>query len=65
MLTAVVLALSFALLATVFALCREVRVRRALERLLRHLMSQFRRKSHEATADDARRAQPDRDDRLR
>jgi hypothetical protein len=64
MFTAAVLALSFSLLATVLALCREVRVRRALERLLRHLLSHFRRNSHEATDTDAHRRQLDRDDRL-
>jgi hypothetical protein len=37
----VVLFLSFALLLTALALAREVRIRRALERLLRRLLARF------------------------
>jgi hypothetical protein len=65
MFTAVILALSFALLATVLALGREVRLRRALERLLRHLLSHFRSNSHEAPGTDSGHSRSDRDGRLR
>ena len=61
---AVILALSFALLATVFALYREVRFRRAFERLLRYLLSHLRRNLHEASPADSDRDQFRHDDRL-
>ena len=64
MFSAVILALSFALLAAVFALCREVRLRRALERLLRYLLSHLWRNLHEASTADSDRDQFLHDDRL-
>ncbi len=45
-------ALSFALLLSIAALCREVRLRRALQELVRRLISYLRRSAHEASPVD-------------
>lgn len=41
-------ALSFALLLAIAALCREVRLRRALQEVIRRLIAYLRRNAHEA-----------------
>ena len=47
-------ALSFALLLAIAALCREVRLRRALQEIVRRLVAYLKRTAHEAHAvDDA------------
>lgn len=59
-------ALSFALLLTVAALCREVRLRRALQELLRRLFTLWRTRPHEKTRlRDVVRRTGQRDRRLR
>ena len=45
-------ALSFALLLAIAALCREVRLRRALQEVVRRLVACLRRTAHEAHALD-------------
>ena len=40
-------ALSFALMLAIAALCREVRLRRAVQEIVRRLVSYFRRTAHE------------------
>ena len=43
-------ALSFALVLAIAALCREVRLRRALQELVRRLVSYLKGKAHEAVS---------------
>ena len=50
------LALSFALLLAVVALTREIRLRRALQRLVRQLLSLWRSRAHETPVDVAGRS---------
>jgi hypothetical protein len=45
-----VVALSFALVLAIAALCREVRLRRALQELVRRLVSYLKGKAHEAVS---------------
>jgi hypothetical protein len=62
----IIAALAFALAATVLALCREVRVRKALERLLQLVLNRWRShasKSHTLDRDSVDRLD-DRDERL-
>ncbi len=47
-----VVALSFALLLAIAALCREVRLRRALQELVRRLVAYLKRNVHEARCED-------------
>lgn len=47
-----VVALSFALLLAIAALCREVRLRRALQELVRRLVSYLKGRAHEASSPD-------------
>ena len=47
--------LSFALLLAVVMLCHEIRLRRALQRLVRQLLSLWRSRAHETDVD----ARPD------
>ena len=50
-----IVSLSFALLLAIAILCREVRLRRALQELVRRLVAYLKRTHHEAHAvDDAR-----------
>ncbi len=49
------LALSFALLLAIATLAREIRLRRALQRLVRQLLSLWRSRAHETDVD----ARPD------
>ena len=53
-----IVALSFALVLAIAVLCREVRLRRALQELVRRLVAYLKRSRHEARpVDDA--ADPD------
>lgn len=47
-----VVALSFALLLATAALCREVRLRRALQELVRRLVAYLKRNAYEAHSED-------------
>jgi hypothetical protein len=47
-----VVALSFALLLAIAALCREVRLRRALQELVRRLVTYLKGRAHEAVSLD-------------
>jgi hypothetical protein len=55
----VIAVLAFALVATVLALCREMRLRRALERLLQIVLNRWR--SHVSKSHTADRDPVDRD----
>jgi hypothetical protein len=60
MTTALLVALAFALVASVFALGREMRLRKALQKLLRVLMSRWRTHvSRTQTPDPVDRLDPD------
>jgi hypothetical protein len=59
----VLAAMSFALLAAAVALVREVRLRRALQQLVRRLLNLWRRQ-HEDLSDRSDRAGPGDDGRL-
>ena len=47
-------ALAFALLLSIAALCREVKFRRALQSLVRRIVTHWRTNQHEAPLDSAR-----------
>lgn len=52
--SALIVALAFALLLAIASLCREVRLRRALQELVRRLVAYLRGNSHETPAADER-----------
>jgi hypothetical protein len=48
-------ALSFALVLAIAALCREVRLRRAVQEIVRRLVAYFRSTAHETRPEDTAR----------
>jgi len=63
MTSTLIVAMSFALLLAVAALCREVRLRRALQEIVRRLVAYLKRTAHEAHSVDDSAAPDDADDR--
>jgi hypothetical protein len=65
MTSTLIVAMSFALLLAVAALCREVRLRRALQEIVRRLVAYIKRTAHEAHRVDATADAPDNSDDCR
>ena len=64
MTSTLIVAMSFALLLAVAALCREVRLRRALQEIVRRLVAYIKRTAHDAhSVDDAAAHSDSPDDR--